>query len=435
MIRLPVSAARRAALILAILFAGPVSGAAQSLHYPSESLVDRAVPVRLRGLEPGAAISLRTSVRDAQDIEWVARATFRADPAGTVDTARDAPVGGSYAGTQAAGLFNHASPANGDADRRFAIGSMTEIPTSIVLEVNGVVRDSVQVVRRLFAPGVRVEDVAEDRFRGRLFSSEVAQGGGVVVLGGSEGGYPDGLAALLASHGYLALSLPYFGAEGLPDELLEIPIETVVEAVAWLDDRSEGSGDVVLFGTSKGAEGVLLASALSSRPAAVVAYTPSSVVWSCICEESTPSSWSWEGQGVEAVPPGADPRYDPEGGPIRPTVHYAYRKRAAPDVGVIEIERFPGPILLVAGGDDQLWPSAPMAEDLMARRRTSGGHALDQLHVYPGAGHLIGKSFLPAGATTIARGRLETGGSAAENARAQADAWPRVLAFLESVLR
>jgi BAAT / Acyl-CoA thioester hydrolase C terminal len=47
-----------------------------------------------------------------------------------------------------------------------------------------------------------------------------------------------------------------------------------------------------------------------------------------------------------------------------------------------------------------------------------------------GAGHLIGKAFLPAGSTRIGNGRIETGGSTAANARAQATAWPAVLEFL-----
>jgi len=54
---------------------------------------------------------------------------------------------------------------------------------------------------------------------------------------------------------------------------------------------------------------------------------------------------------------------------------------------------------------------------------------------YAGAGHLIGKAYLPAGSTRVAGGRLETGGTPQANAAAQADAWPQVLRFLEAALR
>jgi len=133
---------------------------------------------------------------------------------------------------------------------------------------------------------------------------------------------------------------------------------------------------------------------------------------------------------VPAVGPGQDPDYDPGDDPIKWTIHYSYRLRSASADARIPIEDVEGPIMLVAGGDDQLWPSARMAEDLMHRREAAGGHPGDQMIIYPEAGHLIGKSYLPSGSTRIGRGSMETGGSPSGNARAQADAWPRVLAFL-----
>jgi dienelactone hydrolase len=75
-----------------------------------------------------------------------------------------------------------------------------------------------------------------------------------------------------------------------------------------------------------------------------------------------------------------------------------------------------------------------MANAIMQRRALPKRHPDDQLLVYPRAGHLIGKAFLPAGSTRTGGGRLETGGTSAGNAQAQADAWPRVLAFLAKAL-
>jgi hypothetical protein len=59
----------------------------------------------------------------------------------------------------------------------------------------------------------------------------------------------------------------------------------------------------------------------------------------------------------------------------------------------------------------------------------------DTILIYPDAGHRIGKSYLPAGSTRVAGGRLETGGTPQANALAQADAWPTVLHFLATALR
>jgi hypothetical protein len=259
---------------------------------------------------------------------------------------------------------------------------------------------------------------------------------GIIVLGGSDGGFPDNEAALLATNGYFALSLAYFGADSLPSELAEIPLEYFARAIEWLRVQpGVWSDQVALFGTSKGSEAALLVASQITEIRAVVANAPSSVAWSCICGEAALPSWTLRGNPVVSVPPGADPSYvRAEGEPLRPTVNYLYRLSQAPAGAVIPVERIPGPVLLVAGGDDQLWPSLPMARAIMERRASLGGHPDDQLLTYPNAGHLIGKAFVPAGSTRVAGGRLESGGTPADNARAQADSWPRVLAFLEKAL-
>ncbi|MDQ4080858.1 MAG: dienelactone hydrolase family protein, partial [Gemmatimonadota bacterium] len=117
-----------------------------------------------------------------------------------------------------------------------------------------------------------------------------------------------------------------------------------------------------------------------------------------------------------------------------PVVNYLYRWRRMPRGAAIRVDRIAAPLLLIAGDDDQLWPSLLMAQAIMEQRANRGRHASDELLIYRGAGHLIGKAYVPAGSTRIAGGRIETGGTPSANARAQADAWPRVLAFLRKTL-
>ena len=141
---------------------------------------------------------------------------------------------------------------------------------------------------------------------------------------------------------------------------------------------------------------------------------------------------------MPSVPPGRDPAHPAvPGQPQRPAVHYRYRLRdtAAVEKAAIPVERIRGPVLFVAGDSDQLWPSGDMTEQLRARLASVDRPPGDILLVYPGAGHLIGKSYLPAGSTRVAAGRIETGGSPRANAAAQADAWPRALRFLSQALR
>jgi dienelactone hydrolase len=320
---------------------------------------------------------------------------------------------------------------------RFRTSGLSSLITTIALEdTAGRTLDSLVVERFFVGPGVKVAPVSVNGLRGRLFIPARQSAPGIIVLGGSDGGFPDDEAALLATNGYFALSLAYFGVDSLPSELAKIPLDYVAQAIEWLRVQpGVWSERVALFGTSKGAEAALLIASHVPEVRAVVAYAPSSVAWSCICAEAALPSWTFRGDSVASVPPGADPSYvRADGEPLRPTVNYLYRLRQAPTSAVIPVESITGLLLLVAGGDDQLWPSLPMARAIMERRASLRGHPDDELLSYPDAGHLIGKAFVPAGSTRVAGGRLETGGTPADNARAQADAWPRVLAFLGKAL-
>jgi pimeloyl-ACP methyl ester carboxylesterase len=82
------------------------------------------------------------------------------------------------------------------------------------------------------------------------------------VFGGSEGGQSGPVivgAALLAAHGYPALSLAYFHEPGLPDSLTNIPLEYFARALRLL--RSQPGVDldhVLVQEASRGGEAALL---------------------------------------------------------------------------------------------------------------------------------------------------------------------------------
>jgi hypothetical protein len=327
---------------------------------------------------------------------------------------------------------------------RYPFGWSDTLRTVITLEVDGKILSADTLVQTAAAPGVERQPVSDSVLVGALFlpprkTGPDSAGPALLVLGGSEGGLgSEDVAAQLASHGYVTLALAYFGIDPLPSSLDRVPLEYFARAIAFLQDHPRvARARIGIVGTSKGAEAALLIAASSAAIRGVVAYAPSHVVWSCICSGPR-ASWSRAASDLPFVPAGADPLYRPPPGfPIRPTVNYEHRLRdaAAVDRARIPVERIRGPIMLIAGGDDGLWPSLPMAREVLRRRRRLGGHRADTVRAYPDAGHLIGKSYVPGGTTLVGGGRLETGGSVPANARAQADAWPHVLRFLERSLR
>ena len=92
---------------------------------------------------------------------------------------------------------------------------------------------------------------------------------------------------------------------------------------------------------------------------------------------------------------------------------------------MIPVERIPADVLVSAGGDDRVWPSARFALQIAARRAE---HGLSTRTVtVPGAGHRVTLPGEPAaaGGATMARG-----GSAEPDARLGALVWEQLTELL-----
>jgi len=112
------------------------------------------------------------------------------------------------------------------------------------------------------------------------------------------------------------------------------------------------------------------------------------------------------------------------------------RDTAAVERSTSHVERSKGPVLLISGKDDAIWPSFALAE-IARERLVVHRHPFPVVHLsYEGAGHSIGAPYGPtAGSTTMTHpvtgGRYALGGTPRANAEAAADSWPKVLEFLE----
>lgn len=247
---------------------------------------------------------------------------------------------------------------------------------------------------------------------------------GVVVLGGSSGRVDVARARLFANQGSSALALQWFGGEGQAPGICEIPLETFFAATDCLVEA--GCRRIVYVGTSKGAEAALLAAVHDSRIGAVVAISPSSVVWGNIGAGRDGVSWpersSWSLNGIPLPFVPTNPDWTPQyaGGLIsyRSLFERCLKTFAREaDAAAIPVETASAEILLVAGGDDALWPSLWFATDIVGRRGAVGKGA--QLISLPDAGHRI---LLPGESTP--RSTLHAhGGSDEADSRLGREAW------------
>jgi dienelactone hydrolase len=420
---------------------------------PSTSLVDEPVYLRLMGLRPGDVVVLRARMRDDSNTWWESASTFRADTHGTVDLASQAPQAGSYDGADPMGFLWSMAPAAGErVSSPFVKTTLEPYAVELVAQVDGETLAAASLTRLSVAPGVSRMPVRDDGLVGTFF---VPAGLGpfpaVIVVGGSGGGLSESSAALLASHGYASLALAYFRAEHLPTDLVRIPLEYFETAMQWVQAQDVVDAErLAVAGTSRGGELVLLLGSRYPAITAVIGNVPSSVVYGGVAgapeaEGHLQPAWTYRGEAIpflrsrrgEVV---EEAREHPDE-PLALTPMFLRSLEDVEQVRQVSIpvERIAGPVLLISGKEDAMWPSAVYSERVMERLAEHRHPYPDQHWSYDGAGHSIGPPYAPTTITSslhpVTHRMFALGGNPKDAAFARADAWSRVLQFLDIHLK
>ncbi|MDQ6709350.1 MAG: acyl-CoA thioesterase/BAAT N-terminal domain-containing protein [Candidatus Dormibacteraeota bacterium] len=366
--------------------------------------------ITLGGLSAHQRVTIRARTTDAQGYVWTSTATLDADASGKVDLGNAAPISGSYHGADAMGLFRSMAPTSAGSLGIFHPVKDGE-RVALTVELDGKVVSSEAVERLWVDPHVvtRHEELSDQGFLG-VYQAPADNGTrrpAILVFGGSEGGLSGTLTAgLLASHGYPALAIAYFGAPGLPKTLSNIPLEYFVKALTWL--RAQPGVDpahVFTYGVSRGSEAALLLGVhYPDLVQGVIALVPSDV---SLC------SLSCDG-AVWTV-----------GGKPLPYTHEFNSPHPTDDPNAeIAVEKINGPVFLDCGGVDRLWRSCDYADAIITRLVE---HHASQKHVllsYPDGGHGVG-ALVPYLPVTDSDGVTRE-----DNPKAREQAWPRLLDFL-----
>jgi dienelactone hydrolase len=344
---------------------------------PRSALIDAPVSVSLTGLHAGDRVRVSAAAPDYRGASYTASVAARADDRGAARIQLLAELHG----------------ADGQYLPRFGTTTFR-----LTADVDGHRAASTTLVRATDGAGVRVRRLTmrRDGLAGDFFSRPGARGVPVVAIGGSGGQQPEYEAQLLASHGYPALALDYFGGRGLPATLRRIPLEYFQRGLRWVARRT-GAARVALYGVSRGGEGALIiGSRYPSLVAGVVALVPSAIVGLALDDPHAPA-WTLGDRPL----PGGTP---------------------------IPVERIRGPVLTASGGRDEVWPSADYTREIHARPR---GHHFRFAHPdlrYPAAGHGVSSPpYLPRIPAS------ESGGTPAADAAARAALWPNVLRLLDGL--
>ncbi len=199
----------------------------------------------------------------------------------------------------------------------------------------------------------------------------------IVFLGGSSGGINhEAELKSLALNGYAIFSLAYFKEDGLPNKLEDIPLEYFETAFNWLKNKKQiDFSKLLLLGVSRGAELALLLGSHYPQVKGVIAYSPSCFVLpnaTEIGEDTLIASWTFRDK---PIPFARIHRFDESG---RVSINYKkyieplLEERKGTEDYIIKVEKINGPVLLISGGQDLVWPSSKMALRIEERLKEKG---------------------------------------------------------------
>lgn len=419
------------------------------------ALIDATVAIELRGFPSRQPVTVTALQTLPSTTRWRATATFMSDDDGCVDVARQEPISGSYDGASAMGLIWSAERLPGEVKPPLADFIMQPWFARLEATSPDGTRAELTLERRVAGPGVTRHPIRMQGIVGTLF---LPPGDGphpaVIVLNGGGGGIDEYRGAILASHGYAALNLGYFAMEGLPRGLVNIPLEYFENAIQWMRTQPWLRDHfLAVWGESRGGELALLLGATFPEINAVVAWVPSGVVFWALGladpgDTRPRAAWTFRGKPLPYLQEdNASMEPSPVLEPERPVAFAPFylahlRDARAVERATIPVERTRGPILLVSGTDDQMWPSSALA-DIAMRRLETHHHSYPFRHLkYQGAGHLI---LVPGGPRTTRTMRLQVagmsgrllsmGGTPKADAGAGDDAWRSLLEFLDAGIK
>ncbi|XLS30601.1 acyl-CoA thioester hydrolase/BAAT C-terminal domain-containing protein [Flavobacteriaceae bacterium M23B6Z8] len=409
------------------------------IHQDS-SLYHKPLQLTAYHLPANKKVKFKLHVIDAKNHNWYSEALYITDSNGQVDLSSAPSVGGSYLGIQPMGLFWSLKSKD---YHQIATNKGFNVMLSIAYE------DKVLVTKTFYRKSTRelgelnIKGVAKrDSIVANYYLPKSAKKlPAIIFIGGSGGNFREERASLYASEGFAVLDLKYFKGNGLPDGIIEIPLEYVRKAHKWLMERPEiDTTKIGIEGRSRGSElAMLYATKYSVR--FVISQVPSSVVWFGWADRK--SSWTYQNKPYDYAEYTDEDSERLELQMMKKSVQYrdgpkflsAFKNTAMIHKALIPVEDIKCPILFISGKDDQVWPSTMMA-NMMVERLQEKNFGYEFMHLaYENAGHNFagggqgcGIPFLPP--EDYSKGGAAKGGTDKGNALAAINSWNQILVFI-----
>lgn len=214
-----------------------------------------------------------------------------------------------------------------------------------------------------------------------LFLGEGKEQPLLVYFGGSEGGNsmtkPHNVKERqqYINQGYAMLAVGYFGMEGIPEALDRISLNTIYEEIVLTLNRSSiKSNCVAVIGGSKGAELVLSLASKYPRISSVVSLSGGNVGFAgpSLFADGKTASFMFDDKPLPFVPFTSKMLPSLLVGDFRRASEIALMDTETVEKAIIKVEDINGPILLISGEKDQVWPSKEMSDEVINRLKAKG---------------------------------------------------------------
>lgn len=419
-----------------------------SITQSSGKTLDSEVKIQIEQLTPLQVIKLEAKAIDQKGEIWTSHAFFQANKDGSIDIDTQKPLqGSSYETTDGMGLFWSMLPPSKDLASSYKCREeQFSVEFTMYQDDKPIANETIHCFLKI--PEVQRIEVRENGVVGVLLIPPSEEPLPVIItLSGSNGGLSENRAKLLASNGFAVFALGYFGVDGLPSNLQDIPLEYFETAFAWLKNQSNiDSSHIGLYGVSRGAElSLILGSFFPDSVQAISAIVPSSVVYGGLSETPV-NAWLYKGSPI--LPFAAVPQTEFADGKGRTPENPAntresflegMKDKKAFAAAAIPVENIRCPLLLVSGGDDQMWPSDLYAQQIINRLEEYHSPIVCHHLHYPEAGHGINIPNLPIPGPTyyhpISKLWFSMGGTRAADAKASRDSWKKITSFFQETLK
>ncbi|TKS79435.1 Acyl-coenzyme A thioesterase 1 [Collichthys lucidus] len=398
-------------------------------------LFDEPIQVKVAGLKSKQVVTMRARSTDEKGVVFSSSATYRADGNGEVDLERDPSFSGSYVGVEPMGLlWSMKAEALHKRFQKMSSLNPHVVKFSVHEEEEGEGRMLAEATneRFLIGDGVSRLPVKEGNVRGVLFTPP---GEGpfpaVLDLYTLGGGLSEKRAALLASRGFVVLTIALYGHDDMPKNIREVHLDYFEEAIEFLKRQDKvGSKGVGVISLSKSGD---LALSVASYLSGVDA-----TVWINGCCANTAFPLYYKKSKI--LPPlmfDISKIIPTESGAVMGK--YALNNPLAEENKdcLIPVEQAKGRLLFVSSEDDLNWDSKAYVDVMVERLRRHGKDNFESVS-YPGAGHYLEPPYgpyCPSSLHGLVGKPLLWGGEPRSHAAAEVHMWKKVQEFFRAHLR